>query len=170
MGGVSAVKDAVELGVFEGLIKSIGDVGFAGGDFGIRDESVFATADAVEISGELRRSSGQSATKRETDGAELRGFKMRVIGSEGGIEVFGAHVELLGKVADLSGAVTKGGADGEEDEEKDEAGEEDFDDERGAGAGASSSSWAVRLSDVIKIFKIIHKVIIARKRGFWGGS
>lgn len=95
---------------------------------------------------------------------------MRVIGSEGGIEIFGAYVELLGKVADLRGAVAKGGADGEEDEEKDEAGEEDFDDERGAGAGASSSSWAVRLSDVIKIFKIIHKVIIARKRGFWGGS
>lgn len=161
LSSVGAVEDAVELGVFEGEVELIKIVGFAGGDFGGRFEGIFAGDGAANVGRELARGAGKGAGKRDADGAELRGFKRAVVGGESTVEVGGTKIELLEEVGRAGRFVAEHAAKNKDDREEGDAAEEDFDDEGSVGTTGGALSRAVGLGDMIKIFEIIHEIIIA---------
>ncbi len=107
LGGVGAVKNAIEFGVFERKVEGIYILGFFGGDLLVGLESVFARIGAGNISRKLARSTSKYTRKGNTNSAKFGGFEGFVIRCEGAVEVSRADVKLLNKVARFGGFIAQ---------------------------------------------------------------
>lgn len=113
-----------------------------------------------EIGGELVVSVGKNAGEGGVDGAELGSFEIGIGVVDGGAEIGGADVELLGEVGGFAVEIAKESAKGHDEKEQHDAASGDFDDGEFA-RRVGGFGWAGGLRDLIKIGKVIHKHIIA---------
>lgn len=101
LGGVGAVENAVEFGVFEGEIEGIVILDLLIHDFVVRDEGIFAVVGGGDVIRDLAAGVSESAREGKTDGTELGRFERRIIGGESAFEIGSAGVELFDKIARL---------------------------------------------------------------------
>lgn len=160
---VDAIEDTVQLSIIESCIEAVDELSFRRSNCFARDEgSLGVVAGAREVVGKLIGGIKEGAGEGGANRTETRRFEGAAVGSDSGIEVVGAEIDLFSEVAGFGTHVTEGDTKNKDCDEADNAADGDFDDERKIAfrGWLSRGDGAVRLGDLLKIFKVIHKHII----------
>lgn len=83
----------------------VGEVGFSFGKGFVGGESFAVLAAIGDVVGKLIGGIGEDGGKRNTDGAEARGFERAVVFGDGGVDIGGADVKLESKLIGLAAEV-----------------------------------------------------------------